>query len=311
MKTTTLIVGSLAAATHFLGAMAVMPDPVIAVPDLTRRQNPLQSPSQIAVPGGFTSQGCYKSNANHTLNEAVTGTGVSSGSCRKECIKGNKWTVISLQGSKCFCGTVMPPPSDKASDTKCAYKCPAYGKEACGNIGGTGYYSIFNLGDDIDPPIYVEEEEDDDKDDDKDSGSSTTMGSGPSSTAEPSLPAKTEDNSNEEPTGDEKKDEEDKGGPNVAGIVGGSVVGVVAVAAGAGGLWFFMRRRRNSEIEEEHRRNAAVNAFISGSKPPGSSGSISMTDSRLDPVMAHRRMSDGSIADNEDYSRKILRVTNA
>ena len=70
-----------------------------------------------------------------------------------------------------------------------------------------------------------------------------------------------------------------------------------------------MRRKRNSEIEEEHRRNAAVNAFISGSKPPGSSGSISMTDSRLDPIMAHRRLSDGSIADNEDYSRKILRVS--
>jgi cell wall integrity and stress response component len=64
------------------------------------------------------------------------------------------------------------------------------------------------------------------------------------------------------------------------------------------------------EIEEEHRRNAAVNAFISGSKPPSTAGSISMSDARLDP-MAHRRMSDGSIADNEDYSRKILRVTNA
>lgn len=69
-----------------------------------------------------------------------------------------------------------------------------------------------------------------------------------------------------------------------------------------------MRRRRNAEIEEEHRRNAAVNAFINGSKPPSTSGSISMTDSRLDPVMAHRRLSDGSIADNEDYSRRILRV---
>ena len=68
-----------------------------------------------------------------------------------------------------------------------------------------------------------------------------------------------------------------------------------------------MRRKRNAEIEEEHRRNAAVNAFISGGKPPGSSGGLSMSDSRLDPVM-NRRMSDGSIADNQDYSRRILRV---
>lgn len=67
-----------------------------------------------------------------------------------------------------------------------------------------------------------------------------------------------------------------------------------------------MRRKRNQEIEEEHRRNAAVNAFIG--KPPRSSGGTSTTDSRMDPVMAHRRMSDGSIADNQDYSRRILRV---
>jgi len=89
------------------------------------------------------------------------------------------------------------------------------------------------------------------------------------------------------------------------------VVGVVVISAVVGGVFFFLRRRRNQEIEEEHRRNAAVNAFINGSKPPGSSGGVSLTDSRLDPVMAQRRMSDGSIADNEDYSRRILRVTNA
>jgi cell wall integrity and stress response component len=71
-----------------------------------------------------------------------------------------------------------------------------------------------------------------------------------------------------------------------------------------------MKRRRNEEIEEEHRRNAAVNAFIGGGgKPPSSSGGLSMSDSRLDPVMANRRMSDGSIADNQDYSRRILRVS--
>lgn len=74
----------------------------------------------------------------------------------------------------------------------------------------------------------------------------------------------------------------------------------------AGGFFFFYRRRRNQEIEEEHRRNAAVNAFM---KPPGSSGGFSAeNDSRMDPVMAQRRLSSGSIADNEDYSRRILRV---
>lgn len=101
--------------------------------------------------------------------------------------------------------------------------------------------------------------------------------------------------------------EPQKSGPNVAGIAAGVVVGVVVVAALIGGGFFWMRRKRNAEIEEEHRRNAAVNAFISGGKPPSSSGGVSMTDSRLDPVL-NRRMSDGSIADNQDYSRRILRV---
>lgn len=70
-----------------------------------------------------------------------------------------------------------------------------------------------------------------------------------------------------------------------------------------------MRRKRNQELEEEHRRNAAVNAFVGGGKTPSTSGSLSMTDSRMDPGMSIRRMSDGSIADNQDYSRKILRVS--
>jgi len=90
----------------------------------------------------------------------------------------------------------------------------------------------------------------------------------------------------------------------------GVVIAVLIVAGGVGGIFWYLRRKRNMEIEEEHRRNAAVNAFINGSQPPSNNGSISMTDSRLDPVMAHRRLSDGSIADNQDYSRKILRVTN-
>lgn len=96
------------------------------------------------------------------------------------------------------------------------------------------------------------------------------------------------------------------GGTNVGGIVAGVVVAVVVVAAAIGGVFFWMRRKRNQEIEEAYRRNASVNNFLG--KPPGSSGGNSITDARLDPVMAQRRMSDGSIADNQDYSRRILRV---
>lgn len=99
------------------------------------------------------------------------------------------------------------------------------------------------------------------------------------------------------------EDKESK--PNTGGIAAGVVVAVVAIAAAAVGVWMYMKKKKNREIEEEHRRNAAVNSFMS--KGPSSSNT-SITDARLDPVMAQRRMSDGSIADNQDYSRRILRV---
>jgi cell wall integrity and stress response component len=89
------------------------------------------------------------------------------------------------------------------------------------------------------------------------------------------------------------------------------VVGLVAIAAVVGGIFLFMKNRRKRAIEEEYRRNAAVSSFMAGGKhPPNSSGGgSSFTDMRLDPaVMAQRRMSDGSIADNQDYSRRILKV---
>lgn len=306
MKSTSLITGALVVASQLLGGLAVKPSPVIVVPDLTKRQDqkPSQTPSEIPAPGQPRSQGCWSSNANMTLSSEIVGDKVSSGKCREYCLK-KKFSVMSLKSDNCFCGYAMPAEKHKVKDSKCDFGCPSYPLEACGNLGNPAYYSIFNLGRDIDPPIYSEEEEDDeDDDDDKDDNKSTSStAASPSKTDEPSAP----EQSAEESKGSEADDGDDDG-PNVAGIVAGCVVGVLAVAGGAIGIWFFMRRRRNSEIEEEHRRNAAVNAFISGSKPPSSSGSISMTDSRLDPVMAHRRMSDGSIADNEDYSRKILRV---
>lgn len=91
------------------------------------------------------------------------------------------------------------------------------------------------------------------------------------------------------------------------------MVGLVLVGAAAGGGYLFIRHRRRKQIEEEYKRNAAVSSFISG-KPPSSSGANSFSnfsDPRIDPTIAQRRMSDGSIADNQDYSRRILKVTNA
>jgi cell wall integrity and stress response component len=87
----------------------------------------------------------------------------------------------------------------------------------------------------------------------------------------------------------------------------GVVVGILALASILFGVWFLLRRRRQHQAEEDYRRNAAnVNAFVNGGKLHTSNSS--MNDSRLDPSFVDRRQSNGSIADNEDYSRRILKV---
>lgn len=95
-------------------------------------------------------------------------------------------------------------------------------------------------------------------------------------------------------------------GASKAGIAAGVVVGILGLCALAGGIFLYIRMRRRRAVEDEYRRNAEINRFVAGGRV--GSGS-SMSDSRLEPsVMAQRRMSSGSIADNQDYSRRILKV---
>lgn len=257
----------------------------------TAEDKPKLVPEEQPKIGTPTFHGCYKSYGNMTDSNLLV-TSVSSGECRKYC-QSKKMTAFALGGGTvCKCGDSYPPKDDKLDYKDCNFPCQAYPLEACGNMDSTAW-SIWNTGDKISIPVYEEVK-----------SSTTSAPAAATSTAE-SKPSTTSDaTKTDAPESEEKKS-------NLGPIIGGVVAGVVVVIGIVGGLFFFMRRRRNSEIEEEYRRNAAVNAFISGSKPPGSSaGSISMTDARLDPIKAHR-LSDGSIADNEDYSRKILRVTNA
>lgn len=79
------------------------------------------------------------------------------------------------------------------------------------------------------------------------------------------------------------------------------MVGVVVLAAAAGVFWFWLRRTRRNELEEEYKRQAAIQSFVN---PQVETSSY---DTRLDPTII-RRMSNDSIADNQDYSRRILKV---
>lgn len=255
-------------------------------------------PAETGMPrtGVYTSQGCFANVANMTT-EKVDPMFLSSGKCGDACKALGK-PVCAIGPQTCYCGDVYPAENDKIDASKCDYPCNGFGKEFCGGIKDA--YSIYNLGLNLSPENYP------------DSSSASSSATSASSTATQSSSAvatsSTTAAASSSPTQDTQKPEKSGGGPNTAAIAAGVVVGVVVAAAVIGAIIFFVRRKRNAEIEEGHRRNAAVNAFISGSKPPSTSGGISITDSRLDPALAHRRLSDGSIADNQDYSRKILRV---
>ncbi|EHK23446.1 uncharacterized protein TRIVIDRAFT_74082 [Trichoderma virens Gv29-8] len=309
MKSSTILSGALVAATQVYTAIAATPlrgyhhdiSHVIRASTPAPTQPPVQPP----VPNAYRSQGCWSSKGNMTQATDVKSTTVSSGACNLYC-SNNHFPVSGLQGDECFCGFAYPPEDTQVDTDKCTFPCPAYPQEACGALGHPGFFSIYNTGVNINPPNY-EPPSSSSSSSSSSSTSTTSSGSEKSSSASsPSGPASqsAEATPTDAPPSSGKK-------TNVAGIAAGTVVGVVVLGGLIGAALFTMRRRRNAEIEEEHRRNAAVNAFINGSKPPSTSGSISMTDSRLDPIMAHRRLSDGSIADNEDYSRRILRVTNA
>jgi hypothetical protein len=92
-------------------------------------------------------------------------------------------------------------------------------------------------------------------------------------------------------------------GPNTVGLAVGVVTGVLALAAIVGAAFFFIRRQRRRAVEAAYRRNAASYA------PSKTLSASSVNDSRWDgDYMAQRRQSNGSIADDEDFSRRILKV---
>lgn len=282
----------------FLLALAVAAESVAA--------QQLQPSVKPAVLGGPTPQGCFKSKVADWDFYPMGGK-LSSGACHYTsdpigiCVSktDKKYTVSAMNSEGCFCGWDYPPKTDIVEDSECNVACPAYPKEACGGYTDSGewFYSVFNMGVKVTVPYKAADSSS------SSSSSSVADNNTPAATSKSSQPA----SSSTSPSEEDKSD----GGPSVGGIVGGVVAGVAIVGILGAVAFFIWRRRRNQAIEDEHRRNATVNSFISGAKPTSSSG-VSMTDSRMDPGMAHqRRLSDGSIADNQDYSRKILRVTNA
>ncbi|PGH15099.1 hypothetical protein AJ79_02625 [Helicocarpus griseus UAMH5409] len=227
-------------------------------------------------------KGCYKS--VKPFEDLGEFTWQTVGYCQEECVKLEKPVMALFKGSNCLCGEEIPRESDKTTDDKCQEKCDGYPEQTC---GGTDAYHVHLTGlkKEKDVPVV----------------GGTTSSEGPSSTS--STTSKGGETVVVTSSGEGNK------GPNKAGIAAGVVVGVVCIGAIIGGAFFFLKYKKRKAMEEEHRRNATISSFVAGGKPY--SQQTSMSDSRLDPsIMSQRRQSNGSIADDQDFSRRILKVTN-
>jgi len=90
------------------------------------------------------------------------------------------------------------------------------------------------------------------------------------------------------------------------GISGGAAAGIaigvlLLIGIGAGAFFFIRRRQRRDAYQRQYEGSGFGSSPGSLNRPFG-------TDQRLEPSMVQKRESVGSLADEQDYSRKILRV---
>lgn len=193
-------------------------------------------------------------------------------------------------GSTCYCGDELPALDNQVDQTNCNSPCQGYDLETCGGIGYWQVYLTGLSGDVTTAPNAT-----------ANSTSSSSSSGSTSATHQAEtivVTASATPKTSQSASG---------GGTNKVGIAVGVVVGVVAIAVIAGGAVIYYKQKRRREIIEEHKAQAAVNSFVS------SRLSDTKSDARLDPSVAssYRRESIGSIADERDFSRKILQVSQA
>lgn len=248
---------------------------------------PAMAQSATIAPGAIQTLGCY-SESGPGLTEFGDATGQSSGYCRDNCTNLAQPVMAITGGVTCFCGNELPALDTQVDPENCNVKCMGYGLEDC---GGMGFYQIYLTG--LGANVHTAP------------NSTSSAGSGSAGSSSTSTPAPTKPNETVfvTPSGDAAAAQKSSnGGVNKVGIAVGVVVGVLALAGIIGVVVFILKRKRNRDIEEEHRRNAA-NSFLSGKSDK------SATDQRLDPsIYSHQRQSIGSIADERDFSRRILQV---
>jgi cell wall integrity and stress response component len=254
------------------------PSPTVAsqtgTPTYSGPRNALSTVGCFSTPEPMTDQGSYIFQ--------------SDGNCQAVCLGLGNSVMGLVNGTNCWCGNLLPPLNSVADNSSCSTPCSGTDVRMC---GGDNYWLVVLTGltknkiGNLDPASLSGT-----------SGSPTTKTSTSSLGPSTVLVTATHAPGSTDGSGGSSK-------PNTVGIAVGVVVGVVAIAGLIAGVLFYLRQRRRREIEAEYKRQASVNQFVNG----GHKSNSSMNDSRLDPELV-RRDSTGSIADNQDYSRRILKV---
>ncbi|MCJ1307743.1 hypothetical protein MMC25_001391 [Agyrium rufum] len=265
-----------------------------------------------------TYQGCYSSMGD--LVDQGEYEYQALGWCQPLCVRQNQPVLALTTGSNCSCGALVPPLSALVDDSKCNAPCDGFQNDTC---GGMGTYQVWLSG----IEVNVGHSSNDDTSSSLLSSLSSTTASKSSSITPPPVAQSTTivsgpstvfvnrpDSTSAQVVYTTQVVQKPTGGPNKTAIAVGVVVGVLALATIIGGLLLWFRHKRRMAADAEHRRTSAAiqsnaNPFIGANEKPPST--ISLSDSRLEPsAMFARRQSGGSIADNQDYSRRILKVTN-
>lgn len=246
------------------------------------------SPTSTEAAGAIQTLDCYQLHNPTFLQDQGANTFQSSGYCQGVCAGLNKPVMATTGGTNCFCGDELPPPSAKVDGDNCNAPCKGYNQQTCGGIGG--YFQLYLSG--LTGNVEIAP--------DPSSSASASLTATKSTAAVVTMTVPPTSALPASSTSSAAKAGKSSS-PSKVGIAVGVVVGVIALAGIIGAVVLFMKRRRNREIEEEHRRNAAIGS--------AKSDKSSVTDQRLDPsIYSHRRQSIGSIADERDFSRRILQV---
>ncbi|KAF2666643.1 hypothetical protein BT63DRAFT_313616 [Microthyrium microscopicum] len=203
----------------------------------------------------------------------------SSGNCQKICYLLQNTAMALGNGTDCWCGDMLPALSDKVDDDKCNTPCAGYPGENC---GASDVWTVYQTSFTLNTVPYFSE---------------SVSSASPSITAKPATQSAS---ASAAPVS--------KGGSNAVGIAVGVIVGLIVLAAIAGAGFMYMRRKQQRDLEEFKKQND-VSSFVGGSSGADSRPSMWAPDGRLDGAN-DKRNSVGSIADNADYSRRILQVRN-